>query len=203
MGLYDTDFHAWTREQATALRAKDVAALDVDHLAEEIADLGQSIENAIESHLERLLLHLLKYRYDPAQLLRRDWRLTIRHAATMRWMPRACLWRPSPRCARGRSSRCWMRRIGRLRRVPDENGVLRPVRAATDGGGGRRDGPVPVRTRRVALLCGGPLPRRAQVRCLLALCGGAAVSRGAAATTAVTTRCTHYEDETLNRLHMN
>ncbi len=80
MGLYDTDFHAWTREQATALRAKDVAALDVDHLAEEIADLGQSIENAIESHLERLLLHLLKYRYDPAQLLRRDWRLTIRHA---------------------------------------------------------------------------------------------------------------------------
>jgi hypothetical protein len=25
--------------------------------AEEIADLGQSIENAIESHLDRLLLH--------------------------------------------------------------------------------------------------------------------------------------------------
>jgi hypothetical protein len=77
---YDTDFYAWTQAQTTALRAKDVAALDLEHLAEEIADLGQSIENAIESHLERLLLHLLKYRYDPAQRPRRGWRLTIRHA---------------------------------------------------------------------------------------------------------------------------
>jgi hypothetical protein len=77
---YDTDFYSWTQQQAEALRAKDWPALDVDHLAEEIADLGQSIENAIESHLERLLLHLLKYRYDPAQRPRRGWRLTIRHA---------------------------------------------------------------------------------------------------------------------------
>jgi hypothetical protein len=49
-------------------------------LAEEIADLGQSIENAIESRLDRLLLHLLKYRFGPAQRPRRGWRLTIRHA---------------------------------------------------------------------------------------------------------------------------
>src|SRR5262245_2022162 len=77
---YDTDFYSWTQAQAAALRAKDVAALDLEHLAEEIADLGQSIENAIESHLERLLLHLLKYRYDPSQEPRRLWRLTIRHA---------------------------------------------------------------------------------------------------------------------------
>ena len=67
MSTYDTDFYTWTRAQAEALRHKDWAALDVDHLAEEIADLGQSIENAIESQLERILLHLLKYRYDPAQ----------------------------------------------------------------------------------------------------------------------------------------
>jgi hypothetical protein len=77
---YDTDFYAWTQAQAQALQAKDWPALDVDHLAEEIADLGQHIENAIESHLERLLLHLLKYRYDQAQAPRRGWRLTIRHA---------------------------------------------------------------------------------------------------------------------------
>jgi hypothetical protein len=77
---YETDFYTWTQEQTLALRNKDWAALDVDHLAEEIEDLGQSIEHAIESHLERLLLHLLKYRYDPAQRPRRGWRLTIRHA---------------------------------------------------------------------------------------------------------------------------
>ena len=45
---YDTDFYAWTQTQAAALRAKDLAALDLEHLAEEIADLGQ----AIESHRE-------------------------------------------------------------------------------------------------------------------------------------------------------
>jgi hypothetical protein len=77
---YETDFYTWTQAQAAALRAKDVAALDLEHLAEEIADLGQSIENAIESHLERLLLHLLKYQFDPAPRPRRGWRLTIRHA---------------------------------------------------------------------------------------------------------------------------
>ena len=35
MSTYDTDFYAWTQAQAAALRAKDVAALALDHLAEE------------------------------------------------------------------------------------------------------------------------------------------------------------------------
>jgi Domain of unknown function DUF29 len=52
----------------------------VAHLAEEIADVGNALRFTIESHLERLLLHLLKYCYDPAQDPRRLWRLTIRHA---------------------------------------------------------------------------------------------------------------------------
>ena len=80
MSDYDTDFYAWTQAQAAALRAKDWPALDVAHLAEEIADVGNALRFTIESHLERLLLHLLKYRYDPAQDPRRLWRLTIRHA---------------------------------------------------------------------------------------------------------------------------
>ena len=77
---YDTDFYAWTQEQADAIRAKDLARLDIEHLAEEIESLGRSERFAIESQLERLLVHLLKYRYDPAQRPRRGWRLTIRHA---------------------------------------------------------------------------------------------------------------------------
>jgi hypothetical protein len=78
--LYDRDFYAWTQAQAHAVANKAWDKVDVTHLAEEVEGLGQSIENAIESHLERLLLHLLKYRYDPAQRPRRGWRLTIRHA---------------------------------------------------------------------------------------------------------------------------
>jgi hypothetical protein len=77
---YDTDFYAWTQAQAQALQAKDWPTLDVDHLAEEIADLGSNHRYAIESQLERLLLHLLKWRYDPAREPRRLWRLSIRHA---------------------------------------------------------------------------------------------------------------------------
>jgi Domain of unknown function DUF29 len=74
---YDTDFYAWTQQQAAAIRAKDVAALDLEHLAEEVEDLGRRVRHAIESQLERLLAHLLQWRYDPAQDPRRLWRLSI------------------------------------------------------------------------------------------------------------------------------
>jgi len=77
---YDTDFYAWTQAQAAAIRAKDVAALDIEHLAEEVEDLGRAVRKSLGSQLERLLLHLLKWQYDPATDPRRLWRVTIRHA---------------------------------------------------------------------------------------------------------------------------
>jgi Domain of unknown function DUF29 len=99
---YATDFYTWTQQQAEALRAKDWAALDPEHLAEELDDLGHSIQHAIESQLERLLLHLLKWRYDPATDPRRLWRLSLldarheirKHLARnrrLRDFPAACL----------------------------------------------------------------------------------------------------------------
>jgi hypothetical protein len=80
MSDYDTDFYTWTQTQAAALRAKDWSALDIEHIAEEIDSLGKSDRRALVSHLDRLLLHLLKWRYDPAREPRRGWQLTIRHA---------------------------------------------------------------------------------------------------------------------------
>ena len=74
---YDTDYAAWADTQAAALRAKEWAALDIDHLAEEIENVGGSIRKGLVSQLERLLLHLLKWRYDPAEEPRRLWRLSI------------------------------------------------------------------------------------------------------------------------------
>ena len=80
MSDYDTDFYTWTQDQAQALRAKDLAALDLEHLAEEIDSLGRSDRDAIERQLVRLLLHLLKLTYDPATRPRRGWRVTVADA---------------------------------------------------------------------------------------------------------------------------
>ena len=71
MSDYDIDFYAWTQEQAAVLRAKESKTLDWDNLAEEIESLGRSERLAIESHLQNLLTHLLKWRYDPATEPRR------------------------------------------------------------------------------------------------------------------------------------
>jgi hypothetical protein len=77
---YETDFYQWTQSQAAALRAKDLAALDLDNLAEEIESLGRSERYAIESQLTRLLHHLLKWCYDTASDPRRLWELSINDA---------------------------------------------------------------------------------------------------------------------------
>jgi Domain of unknown function DUF29 len=62
---YDTDYAAWADSQAAALRAKDWAALDLEHLAEEVEDLAGRHRDAVGSELKRLLVHLLKWHYQP------------------------------------------------------------------------------------------------------------------------------------------
>jgi hypothetical protein len=74
--LYDRDFYAWANEQAALLRAGALAAADIDHIAEEIETLGRSEKRELVSRLEVLLLHLLKWRFQPE---RRDksWEVSI------------------------------------------------------------------------------------------------------------------------------
>jgi hypothetical protein len=62
---YDTDFAAWAQAQAAALRAKDWAALDLNNLIEEVEDLAGRHRDAVGSELKRLLVHLLKWHYQP------------------------------------------------------------------------------------------------------------------------------------------
>jgi Domain of unknown function DUF29 len=76
---YEQDFYAWLTEQAAHLRAKQWAALDIDNLAEELDTLGRSERNALWSHLRILLLHLLKWRYQPERRTR-SWRGSITRA---------------------------------------------------------------------------------------------------------------------------
>jgi hypothetical protein len=74
--LYDTDFDAWARQQAKALRMKDWAALDIEHLAEEVEELRRSERKAVRSQLRRLMSHLLKWRHQPRRR-GESWQATI------------------------------------------------------------------------------------------------------------------------------
>ena len=63
--LYDADFDAWAQQQASALRAKDWAALDIEHLAEEVEELRKTERRGVRSQLRLILSHLLKWVYQP------------------------------------------------------------------------------------------------------------------------------------------
>lgn len=63
--LYTTDYYRWLAITIQQLRDGNVADLDVDNLLEELEDIGRSEKRAVYSNLKILLLHLLKYRYQP------------------------------------------------------------------------------------------------------------------------------------------
>jgi hypothetical protein len=75
--LYERDYYTWALGQAKALRAHSGKALDWENLAEEVEGLARSEARELKSRLEILLVHLLKWRYQPAKRSR-SWRLTIR-----------------------------------------------------------------------------------------------------------------------------
>lgn len=76
MSLYDRDFYAWATQQAALLRAGDLAAADIAHIAEEIDSMGKTEKRELISRLKVLLLYLLKWRHQPA-LRGTSWRLSI------------------------------------------------------------------------------------------------------------------------------
>ena len=80
--LYEQDLYAWTQEQVALMREGAVHELDLEHLIEEIEDVGHSQQDKLASHLLVLLTHLLKLllaaRHLPQDYARaaRGWRLT-------------------------------------------------------------------------------------------------------------------------------
>jgi hypothetical protein len=62
LALYDEDFALWIAEQVAALRAGDVAALDLQNLTLELEGLTRRDERALGSQLKRIMAHLLKQR---------------------------------------------------------------------------------------------------------------------------------------------
>ncbi len=74
---YDEDVVAWSVEQARLLRAGRFDLLDVEHIADEIEDVGKSEARELASRMAVLLAHWLKWKYQPTHRSR-SWENTIR-----------------------------------------------------------------------------------------------------------------------------
>ena len=78
--LYDRDFYRWTLETAAALRSGRLAEVDIEHVAEEIEDMGKRDMRAAIRRLQRILEHKLKLELIEGQIFEfneRKWRHTI------------------------------------------------------------------------------------------------------------------------------
>ena len=77
----EEDFHAWCFDQAQTLRriASKVPSLDSLEIAEELEGMARSEQHAVQSFLEVLLIHLLKWRFEPSHRSR-SWRVSIQNA---------------------------------------------------------------------------------------------------------------------------
>jgi hypothetical protein len=111
--LYEEDMHAWCLHQAGVLRRLKTAGiplpndLDLEHVAEEIEDLGNEQRFQVEENLVRVLEHLLKLALHPEDPAVRHWSKEVvaflaaaqrRYARSMRRaIDTAKLWRQAVR----------------------------------------------------------------------------------------------------------
>jgi Domain of unknown function DUF29 len=65
--LYDTDYLRWIETTVEKLRARDYSNIDWENLIAEIEDMGRSERRSLESNLVVIILHLLKWQFQPEQ----------------------------------------------------------------------------------------------------------------------------------------
>ncbi|MBW4621382.1 MAG: DUF29 domain-containing protein [Cyanosarcina radialis HA8281-LM2] len=63
--LYQKDYYLWLEETAKLLHDRLLHEVDIPNLIEEIESIGRSEKHAIQSNLIIIILHLLKYKYQP------------------------------------------------------------------------------------------------------------------------------------------
>jgi len=64
---YQQDFALWSAEQASLIRSGTLNKVDLENVAEEIESVGNSERYEIDSRMEILLQHLLKWQFQPAK----------------------------------------------------------------------------------------------------------------------------------------
>ncbi len=76
MNLQETDFYRWSMETADALRMGHYADVDMQAVALELENMGASERRELINRLAVLLMHLLKWQYQPG-IRSRSWELTL------------------------------------------------------------------------------------------------------------------------------
>jgi len=76
--LYECDVYAWAEEQAALIRARQFGDLDLEHLIEEIEDVGGSLYREVRSRVRTVIQHLLKLEHSRANERKMSWHESIR-----------------------------------------------------------------------------------------------------------------------------
>lgn len=74
--LYEQDLYLWAETTAHLLREKRFSEIELDALIEELDDMGRSQKRGLDSQLERVIMHLLKWQFQP-EMRSTSWRLSI------------------------------------------------------------------------------------------------------------------------------
>jgi len=74
-GLYENDFDLWLEQTINQLKSQQFEQLDIEHLIEELTDLGKSNKRSLESNLIILIAHLLKLKIqqDAPEMMKSSW----------------------------------------------------------------------------------------------------------------------------------
>jgi hypothetical protein len=75
--LYENDFYGWVQTTVKQLRERDLTNLDWDNLIEEVESLGKQEKRELVNRLIVLLMHLLKWEYQPEKRSK-SWLVTIK-----------------------------------------------------------------------------------------------------------------------------
>ncbi|MEY3996291.1 MAG: hypothetical protein RL344_634 [Pseudomonadota bacterium] len=76
---YNKDLYLWGQKNINLLKQGRLSELDIEHLIEEIEDMGRSQRHAIQNHLKNLIMHLLKWQFQ-SDIQSHSWKTSILNA---------------------------------------------------------------------------------------------------------------------------
>ncbi|WP_449417316.1 DUF29 domain-containing protein [Phormidium nigroviride] len=74
--LYELDYLKWIETTVEKLRSQDFSNVDWENLIEEIESMGRSERKSFKSNLIVVIMHLLKWQFQP-ELRSRSWKSSI------------------------------------------------------------------------------------------------------------------------------